>query len=137
MLGAAPTPAALGPSTTVLLDLIGVDRRIHRALAVRLREVVAAAGNVFHAVHQLRNQFRRRVLGEREDRLRSASETKSRRRTAARGVPLSAAPQTANGLSGCTEILAQAARTASKALPELAHALSELSGGLADGAAWT
>jgi hypothetical protein len=48
----APTLAALGPRPTVLFNLISVERRIDRCgRVVGLRDVIAAAGNLFHATH--------------------------------------------------------------------------------------
>jgi hypothetical protein len=48
----APTLAALGPRATVLLNLISVERRIDRCgRVVRWCDVIAAAGNLFHAIH--------------------------------------------------------------------------------------
>jgi hypothetical protein len=48
----APTLAALGPRPTVLFNLISVEWRIDRCgRVVGLRDVIASAGNLFHATH--------------------------------------------------------------------------------------
>jgi hypothetical protein len=48
----APTLAALSPRATVLLNLISVERQIDRCgRVVRLRDVIAVAGRLFHATH--------------------------------------------------------------------------------------
>jgi hypothetical protein len=144
----APTLAVLGPRPTVLLNLISVERRIDRCgRVVRLRDVIAAPGNLLHAIHQFRHKLRRCALRESKDRLRCSPESGPRVRwVAARGVPLSASlterlrgagPQAASGLSGRTEILAHLADTASEALPELTDALSESPDSLTDRAALT
>jgi hypothetical protein len=52
LLEAAPTLAALGARATILLNLIRVERRIHRCgPVVRLRDVMAAAGSLLYPTH--------------------------------------------------------------------------------------
>jgi hypothetical protein len=52
LLECAPTLAVLCPRTTFLLHLISVEQRMNRSGGVvGLRDVIAAAGNLFHTTH--------------------------------------------------------------------------------------
>jgi hypothetical protein len=70
-----PTLAAFGPRSTVLLKLIGVQRRLMSAVrGVPFGDVIVAVGDLSDAFHQVRHKLRRRGLRTTDDRPSRAPE---------------------------------------------------------------